>query len=227
MQIWYGVGGFTTNPSSSCWCKYAWQWIKSTQEEIPKNENCGVGVFLFAVVFGFSELPLGRCSIDNLHNTHHFFTSIVRKVNIVTRRHPKRESFTRKSGHNELFRALPGQRGETRDSSLSSARLHRSGRPSLRGWYGTVAQTSSKTRRPVHPCIARTSGAPSRALFHSPIPGPGHATRHHPSPVHSKVTIFSPDPLRWRMAVYRARLTWSGGSRLPPNRLQITTLGPI
>ena len=33
-------------------------------------------------------------------------------------------------------------------------------------------------RRLANPCVARTSGAPSRALFHSPVPGPGHATRY-------------------------------------------------
>ena len=33
-------------------------------------------------------------------------------------------------------------------------------------------------RRPANPCVARTSGAPSCALFHSPVPGPGYATRY-------------------------------------------------
>ena len=33
-------------------------------------------------------------------------------------------------------------------------------------------------RRLADPCVARTSGALSRALFHSPVPGPGHDARH-------------------------------------------------
>ena len=33
-------------------------------------------------------------------------------------------------------------------------------------------------RRLANPCVARTSGAPSCALFHSPVPGPGHVTRY-------------------------------------------------
>ena len=33
-------------------------------------------------------------------------------------------------------------------------------------------------RRLANPCVARTSGASSRALFHSPVPGPGNVTRY-------------------------------------------------
>ena len=34
-------------------------------------------------------------------------------------------------------------------------------------------------RRLANPRVARTSGAPSCALSHSPVPGPGHATRYY------------------------------------------------
>ena len=59
-------------------------------------------------------------------------------------------SFTRKPRRNELFWLLGflERRGKTRDGLLSSARLHRSGRPSHREWCGTMVRACSKTRQP-------------------------------------------------------------------------------
>ena len=46
----------------------------------------------------------------------------------------------------------PAQK-ETRDSQLPSARLHRSGQPSHRGWCGTMVRACSKTRRALRAAI--------------------------------------------------------------------------
>ena len=77
-----------------------------------------------------------------------FFTSKVRqsvfKMGVIIC-----ESFTRKPRRNELFWAFRKRRGKTRDGLLSSARLHRSGRPSHRGWCGTMVRACSKSRQPV------------------------------------------------------------------------------
>ena len=45
--------------------------------------------------------------------------------------------------------SFSGGRGKTRDGLLLSARLHRSGRFSHRGWCGTMVRACSKTRQPV------------------------------------------------------------------------------
>ena len=52
-------------------------------------------------------------------------------------------------------------------------------------------------RRLADPCAARTSGAPSRALFHSPVPGPGHVTRYS-AHVPCRPRFFQLHPCRWR-----------------------------
>ena len=62
------------------------------------------------------------------------------------------------------------------DGLLSSARLYtaRGGLHIVDGaepWCGPA-------RRLADPCVGRTSRAPSCALFHSPVPGPGHVTRY-------------------------------------------------
>ena len=69
-------------------------------------------------------------------------------VNIVSNA-IQSESFTRKPRRNELFRAFLERHGKSHDSELSSARLHRSGWPSHRGWCETMVRACSKTRQPV------------------------------------------------------------------------------
>ena len=85
-------------------------------------------------------------ALGRLHTK--FFTSKVRQ-SIFEKGVIICESFTRKPRRNELFRAFLERHGKTRDGLLSPGRLHRSGRPSHRGWCGTMVRACSKTRQPV------------------------------------------------------------------------------
>ena len=83
------------------------------------------------------------------------------------------ESFTRNPRRSELFLYFRERHGKTCDGLLSSARLHRSGRPPHRGWCGTMVRACSKTRQPVRrPNL--------RCALLRPIsqPGPRAGTRH-------------------------------------------------
>ena len=83
----------------------------------------------------------------NKHTTT-FFTSKVRQSILFEKGAKICESFTRKPRRNELFLYFRERHGKTRDGLLSSARLHRSGRPPHRGWCGTMVRACSKTRQP-------------------------------------------------------------------------------
>ena len=81
------------------------------------------------------------------------------------------ESIIRKPRHNGLFRSATAK--PVIVSQLSSARLHRSGRPSftsrmVRNNHGAGLLEDSPTRASPGP-----PGAPSCALFRSLVPGPG------------------------------------------------------
>jgi len=103
-----------------------------------------------------------------------FFTSKVRKVNTL---HDviQSESFTRKPRRNELFRsaaAKPVMVYCRPPDYTARDGLHIA--DGAEPWCGPA-------RRLANPCVGRTSGAPSCALFHSPVPGPGHDTRYSPN----------------------------------------------
>ena len=82
------------------------------------------------------------------------------------------ESFTRKPRRNERFRSAAAK------SAIVSCRppdyTARDGLHIVDG----AEQWCGPARRLANPCVGRTSGAPSCALFYSPVPGPGHATRY-------------------------------------------------
>ena len=80
-------------------------------------------------------------------------------------------------------------------------------------------------RRPANPCVARTSGAPSRALFHSPVPGPVHVT----DPIFGPCALAPPafvarscthaDGALESRRAHRARRMGAATTHFPPNRL--------
>ena len=92
-------------------------------------------------------------------------------VKFLKRRHNLRILYQK----TQTQRALPERHGKTRESNCRppdyTARdgLHIA--DGAKPWCGPA-------RRLANPCFARTSGAPSCALFHSPIPGPGNVTRY-------------------------------------------------
>ena len=82
------------------------------------------------------------------------------------------ESFTRKPRRNELLRSATAK--PVRVNCPPPDYTARDGLQIADGaepWRGPA-------RRLANPCVARTSGAPSCAMFHSPVPRPGHATRY-------------------------------------------------
>ena len=150
----FGAKSHTAGKSRICRCLYPISeagW--TSRKKVP------LGVWL-------NQRDRGARGFD--HETNQVFSSKVPLVNIVTRRrHAKRILYYQKT---QMQRALPERQRKTR--------LHRSGRPSHRGWCGTIVRLCGPARRLANPCVARTSGAPSCALFHSPVPGPGHVTRY-------------------------------------------------
>ena len=116
-----------------------------------------------------------NCELSRFAMVHtNFFTSKVRQP-IFEKGVIICESFTRKPRRNELFWAFWSAAAKpvmvycrppdytTRDG----LRIVDGAQP----WCGPA-------RRLASPCVGRTSGAPSCALFHSPVPGPGHVTRY-------------------------------------------------
>ena len=112
------------------------------------------------------------------------------------------ESFTRKPRRNEHFRSTSAKpvivNCRPPDYTARDG-LHIA--DGAEPWCGPA-------RRLASPCVGRTSGAPSCALFHSPVPGPGHVTRHSanvpwrprfPSAVHSSMM-----PSRAGVSIQRA-----------------------
>ena len=82
------------------------------------------------------------------------------------------ESFTRKPRRNELFRnatAKPVRVNCRPPDYTARGGLHIHIADGSEPWFGPA-------RRLANPRVARTSGAPSCGLSHSPVPGPGHAT---------------------------------------------------
>ena len=97
----------------------------------------------------------------------------MRLVNIVTRRHTKRILY-QKTQTQRALRSSGLFWTATAKAVIVNCRppdyTARGGLHIADGaepWCGPA-------RRPANPCVARTSGAPSRALFHSPVPGPVH-----------------------------------------------------
>ena len=104
------------------------------------------------------------------------------------------ESFTRKPRRSELFWAFW--------SAAAKAVMANCRPPDYTAWEGLHIADGAEpwcgpARRLADPCVARTSGAPSRALFHSPVPGPGHATRYSAN-VPWRPRFSQLHPCRWR-----------------------------
>ena len=163
-----------------------------------------------------------------LHHAN-FFTLIVHKVNIVARRHTKRILYHK----TQTQRALPSLPEAPRQKPLwlIAVRPDSIARGGLHIADGAEPSWCGPARRLLaNPCIARTSGAPSCALFHSPVPGPGHITRRYSAhvpwrPRFPQLSSLIDDALESRRA-HRAHRSGTADSHLPPNRPQITTLGP-
>ena len=72
---------------------------------------------------------------------------------------------------NQDATSFSGGRGKTRDGLLSSARINRSGRPSHRGWCGTMVRACSETRQPVRRPNLRPQVRPLAPCFTVRSPG--------------------------------------------------------
>ena len=82
------------------------------------------------------------------------------------------ESFTRNPRRNELF-----QSASAKPVIVNCRPPDYTARDGLHIADG-AEPWCGPARRLANPCVARTSGAPSCALFRSPVPGPGQVTRY-------------------------------------------------
>ena len=87
------------------------------------------------------------------------------------------ESFTRNPRRNELFWLFWIWSATAKAVKVNCRPPDYTARGGLRIADG-AEPWCGPARRLANSCVARTSGAPSCALFHSPVPGPGHATRY-------------------------------------------------